>query len=276
MSGVSSRRPSPAMVVALVALFVALGGSAYAATKIGTKQLKSGAVTAAKIKKDAVTTVKIKNGAISAAKLQDGAVTGAKVNLATLGTVPSANHANSANSATSAQSATNAQNAAIAATFTGYGRKGIVRANASADAGSEEASRAASPEIPLLSAGPFTVYAKCFLDSGSVQGEIFMRTAEAGSIFYSNEDSLSGDADFFNPDTEEDERTIMSESTSVTNSASYWGVHSPEYTAMSPSGTVVRGDAQTAVKGGNLPGGNGLYGEGNVCLFATEMTQLNG
>jgi hypothetical protein len=48
------RRPSPAMVVALIALCVALGGGAYAAIKlprnsVGTKQLKKGAVTPPKL-----------------------------------------------------------------------------------------------------------------------------------------------------------------------------------------------------------------------------------
>lgn len=41
--------PSPAMVVALVALLVALSGSAYAALKIGTANIKDNAVTAKKI-----------------------------------------------------------------------------------------------------------------------------------------------------------------------------------------------------------------------------------
>jgi hypothetical protein len=52
------RAPSPAFVISLIALFVALGGTTYAATSlpknsVGTKQLK----------KNAVTGVKIKNGA---------------------------------------------------------------------------------------------------------------------------------------------------------------------------------------------------------------------
>jgi hypothetical protein len=50
------KTPSPALVIALVALFVALGGTSYAVTQIdansvGTKQLKKGAVTSAKISK---------------------------------------------------------------------------------------------------------------------------------------------------------------------------------------------------------------------------------
>ena len=45
------KRPSPAMVVALIALFAALAGGAVAASKIGTKQLRKGAVTPSKLSK---------------------------------------------------------------------------------------------------------------------------------------------------------------------------------------------------------------------------------
>jgi hypothetical protein len=90
-----------ANVLAWVALFTALGGVGYAATKlprdsVGAKQLKNGAVTGAKLKAKAVTATKLGAGAVGTAALADGAVTGAKLNAATLGTVPSANHANSA------------------------------------------------------------------------------------------------------------------------------------------------------------------------------------
>jgi len=63
------------MIVALVALFVALGGSAFAVSRVGTKQ----------IKKSAVTTAKIRNGAVTAAKIGAGAVTGAKVRQNSIG-----------------------------------------------------------------------------------------------------------------------------------------------------------------------------------------------
>jgi len=48
-------RPSPSMVISLIALFVALGGTSYAAinalptNSVGTKQIKNGAVTGAKL-----------------------------------------------------------------------------------------------------------------------------------------------------------------------------------------------------------------------------------
>lgn len=44
-------RPSPATAIALLALFVSLGGSAYAINKIGTNQIRDGAVTKPKLAK---------------------------------------------------------------------------------------------------------------------------------------------------------------------------------------------------------------------------------
>jgi hypothetical protein len=101
-----------ANVMACAAVFIALGGSAYAVGKnsVGTKQLKNNAVTSNKIKKNAVVTSKIRkdaivgakirpgavttnkigDGAVTTNKIGDGAVNGAKIDESTLGTVPSA------------------------------------------------------------------------------------------------------------------------------------------------------------------------------------------
>jgi hypothetical protein len=61
------RAPSPAFVISLVALFVALGGTSYAAThlpknSVGTKQLKNKAVTPAKIAHKTIALFKGKKG----------------------------------------------------------------------------------------------------------------------------------------------------------------------------------------------------------------------
>lgn len=85
-------RPSPAMVVAVVALVAALSGTAYAAlgkNSVGTRQLKSKSVTAGKIA----------NNAVTGAKVAQGSLTGADINLSALGTVPSATSAASAGNA---------------------------------------------------------------------------------------------------------------------------------------------------------------------------------
>jgi hypothetical protein len=48
------RRPSHAILVAYLALATAIGGSAYAASRIGTNDLRNSAVTSAKIKNGTV------------------------------------------------------------------------------------------------------------------------------------------------------------------------------------------------------------------------------
>lgn len=102
-----------ANVMSSIAVFLVLGGgAAFAASQlgrnsVGSKQLKKNAVTAAKIKKNAVRTAKIRNRA----------VTGAKINLATLGTVPSAAHAASADTAASAGNANTVGGSSIGKVF---------------------------------------------------------------------------------------------------------------------------------------------------------------
>jgi hypothetical protein len=83
------RRPGHATVVAYLALFVALGGSAYA-----VKQLPKKSVGAKQLKKNSVTTAKIRNQAVTAAKIRNGTLTGAQIDVSTLGTVPTAQLAN--------------------------------------------------------------------------------------------------------------------------------------------------------------------------------------
>jgi hypothetical protein len=66
---VLANRPSPAMVVALIALFVAMGGTGYAVTKlpkrsVGSIQLKKGAVRKENIAKGAVTVSKLDAGLV--------------------------------------------------------------------------------------------------------------------------------------------------------------------------------------------------------------------
>jgi hypothetical protein len=84
-------RPSPALVIAFIALVVSIGGTSYAAIKlpansVGAKQLKKGAVERAKIK----------NGAIDATKLAADSIGAASINESGLGKVPSAAQADHA------------------------------------------------------------------------------------------------------------------------------------------------------------------------------------
>ena len=87
----SKFRPSPALVVALIALFVALGGTAYAVKQINGSVLVNRSVSNVKIKKNSLTKTEI--------------------NLKALGTVPKAAVANKASSATTADDSNFAENA---------------------------------------------------------------------------------------------------------------------------------------------------------------------
>ena len=118
------RRPTYSGVTSTLALVLALGGGAYAATalpgnSVGSKQLKKNAVVAAKIKKNAVVAAKIKNNAVveakikknavatakikdsavNSSKVKNGSLTGTDIKLSSLGTVPSATNATHAGSA---------------------------------------------------------------------------------------------------------------------------------------------------------------------------------
>jgi hypothetical protein len=74
-----------ANVTATLALFIAVGGaSAFAATQLG---------------KNSVGTKQIKNQAVTGAKIKKGTITGTNINLAKLGTVPSATNATNATTA---------------------------------------------------------------------------------------------------------------------------------------------------------------------------------
>src|SRR5262249_33796716 len=69
-------KPSPALVVAAIALFVSLVGTSYAAValprnSVGTAQLKDNAVTSAKLANRAVTVIKLA-GKLSQATLASG------------------------------------------------------------------------------------------------------------------------------------------------------------------------------------------------------------
>jgi hypothetical protein len=67
------------LAISAMALFVALGGTAVAVSRIGTSQIKNKAVTGAKLRNGAVTGKKLANGAVTNPKLADGAVTTQKL-----------------------------------------------------------------------------------------------------------------------------------------------------------------------------------------------------
>jgi hypothetical protein len=90
------RLPSPAMGVALVALTVALGGTSYAALRIGTKQIRNNAITSPKIRNGQVKNVDLARNSVVTAKIVAGAVTGLQIKDASVGNADLSNDSVSA------------------------------------------------------------------------------------------------------------------------------------------------------------------------------------
>jgi hypothetical protein len=153
---VSRFRPSPAMIVAMIALIAAVSGSAYAAlskNSVGTKQLKKGAVNTSDIK--------------------NNAVTGKKAKESSFGVVPSANSANTAGSANIANVATSfgGMTAQKIAPFT-LGNGGTQTVG---------------------TFGPFTLTATCAINQGGFdRARILVTTSENNSAYIGEAE----DADF--------------------------------------------------------------------------------
>jgi len=72
-------RPSPALMISLLALFVSIGGVGYAAATIGTNDIQNGAVTNSKLRDGAVSSSKIGDGQVHTPDLGNQSVTGQKV-----------------------------------------------------------------------------------------------------------------------------------------------------------------------------------------------------
>ena len=82
------RRPSLATVIALIALFVALGGPAQAARLIGSAQIKDRSIKERDINRRAVRSLKTpRDGSVTASKLARGAVGSAAVGDRSIGTL---------------------------------------------------------------------------------------------------------------------------------------------------------------------------------------------
>jgi hypothetical protein len=106
--------PSPATCLALLALFVSLGGTTYAVTalprdSVGTEQLRNRAVTERKLGPASVITPKLANGAVTNRKIARGSILGSRmapdalggdqVDESLLGAVPRAENAEQAKTA---------------------------------------------------------------------------------------------------------------------------------------------------------------------------------
>jgi hypothetical protein len=132
------KRPSPSMAISLVALFVALGGTGFAAVKINGKDIKAGTITGKKLK--------------------NNTLTGKQVKESRLGTVPRARTATNAGTANALSKAAKARFLSTAK----VGSTGLVKLTMAP-------SLADAPRTTLIKKGPFSANARCYDDGTGKQ-----------------------------------------------------------------------------------------------------------
>jgi hypothetical protein len=65
------RRPSPALVIACIALFVAMGGAGYAAATIGTKQIRNNSVRGKDIRNHTISSRDVKHNSLGGVAISE-------------------------------------------------------------------------------------------------------------------------------------------------------------------------------------------------------------
>ena len=162
MSRLLARRPSASLIVSIIALAVAMSGSAVAATSLarpaakhkkkaaaaltkGDKLIAKASLSGNRLRKHTLTATQIKNRTITADQVKKKTLTGTQINLKKLGTVPSATTARTATNATElgGQPASYYEQAAGRT-----GTHGIITA-------------AVGATVPLFTIGPFSVTMTC-------------------------------------------------------------------------------------------------------------------
>jgi len=149
-----ARHLSCANVIACLALFAALGGSAYAGSKINGNSIAKQSIGGGKLKNEPITSKQIKKGSLNSSV----------INVSSLTTVPSAQNAVSAQSAGSANTANSAKTADSAAT-----------ANTATKATSSETATHATSADTATSAG----HADTAGDADTVDGETAAELTDA-------------------------------------------------------------------------------------------------
>ena len=145
--------------------------------------------------------------------------------------------------------------------------------SATGSSSDEATARAGSTEVAIGSFGPFTIYGKCFVDTDAgpvgtpqVIAEIYARSTVDGALMDAATSLLSGDPAFLNQATPETARTVDTTLAETGNLASFNG-DEDETTVVAPDGTAYEFRTIIGAKTGNLPTGNGLWGDGNRCGF---------
>jgi hypothetical protein len=163
------RRPSPAMLVALLALFISMGGVSYGVATgfIDSREIKNNTVRSKDLRNNDIRTGDVRNNEVRGVDIRNSTVqgrdvalntlTGSDINETRLGKVPSATAADNATKATSA------------------GTVDVLKTIAPVTV-----NEGATPAT-LLTHGPFTVRGLCEPDMSGAIAVVAVTSSEAGS-----------------------------------------------------------------------------------------------
>ncbi len=249
MAKIIQRAPSPATVLAVVALFAALSGSAYALkgrNSVKSNDIAKGAVKKQDLHRAAVRTGKIAPGAVKKGKLASNSVTSPKI----------ADSSIAANDI--ASNAVGNSEMQLVAVFKG----GVVPA--AADQGS-------APRVELGTVGPFKFYGKCFKAAGNVVERTYIELT-TGTAILSTEDSddfASNTSGYLKPTSSEDDRELEANVSAGANAFDA-EANNEEFQAAASNGTRITGLASGAgAKQGTPPDGDGPFLAGDSCIVGT-------
>jgi len=165
--------PSPPMAISLLALFVALGGTGYAAVKLNGRSIKAGTITGSKLEDKTLTGKKVKNKTLTGKKLKRNTLTGRQIRESRLATVPRAQAVTTAGAA-------DAVAPGIAA---GFVRRGRVLDTNLVKLPATGTSAGTSPLKPVFRSGPFALQAACWhAAAGKTAIRLRLTSTEPGSI----------------------------------------------------------------------------------------------
>jgi hypothetical protein len=239
MRHIKKLTPSPATVIACLALFVAIGGVGYAASEIG---------------KNDVTSKQIKNKSVLGKDFKPNTLGGKQVNEGKLGAVAGATSADTANS--------------LAGTIRVWRRVPSSAFNADYDT-----ARDAATKVVLGGSGPFTVYGKCFkIDSANdyVTAAIYIESTQLGGLLSGYSGDTSGD---LGPATPEDDRELITDDAVAGNVSIYdYG----NFEALAADGTVLTANVGVYEKEASAPESGGILGAGDACMFRYEQRTPGG
>ena len=179
------QRPSPPTTISLLALFVALGGTGYAAVKIDGKNIKNKTISAAKLKNNTLTGSQVNESKL--AKVPSAATADRAVSATTAGSAGTAATATKADSATTAATAGSAATATTANGLSAAGAAAFVPAGRYVSTNGLGKFALGTARAVVLTAGPFTVDVTCTdLGANNVRVRVGGKSTEANSALYTS------------------------------------------------------------------------------------------